>query len=183
VRGAVLAAIAVLAAGCGSGHSNGDWFRIVGESGVGPTLTSADLDRKSARADVGPATSASVVYFRLTRGGQSKFARLSRELAHRGAKAGRPFHFTIRVDGRVVARPYIDYTRDPDGIPADNGLQIDLARPADAQRLAKKTARRLGAAAGATAADAGVCVALVHLERVAATAGRDGVRVVDREAR
>ena len=35
-------------------------------------------------------------------------------------------HFAIVLDGEIQSTPYIDYKRNPDGIPGDNGAQIDM---------------------------------------------------------
>jgi preprotein translocase subunit SecD len=115
-----LAVVAVLVCtACGGGHGEDDsWFRISGEDHIGPTLDAGDVAAQTARADSDPATGQSVVSFGFTRDGRQKFTRLTREVAHRGARAGRPFHIVITVDGRLKERPYIDYAVSPDGLPA-----------------------------------------------------------------
>jgi SecD/SecF fusion protein len=35
-------------------------------------------------------------------------------------------HFAIVLDGEIQSVPYIDFVRNPDGIPGDNGAQIDM---------------------------------------------------------
>ena len=48
-------------------------------------------------------------------------------------------HFAIVLDGQIQSVPYIDFVRNPDGIPGDNGAQIDMGRGGglgDAKRLA-----------------------------------------------
>jgi SecD/SecF fusion protein len=36
-------------------------------------------------------------------------------------------HFAVVVDGELLAAPYIDYARNPDGIPGDNGMLLDMS--------------------------------------------------------
>jgi preprotein translocase subunit SecD len=45
-------------------------------------------------------------------------------------------HFAIVLDHELVSAPYIDLVRNPDGIPADNGMQIEV----DSLRAAKRIA-------------------------------------------
>src|SRR5205809_4088209 len=48
-------------------------------------------------------------------------------------------HFAIVLDRQIQSAPYIDFVRNPDGIPGDNGAQIDMGRGGgigDAKRLA-----------------------------------------------
>jgi preprotein translocase subunit SecD len=45
-------------------------------------------------------------------------------------------HFAIVLDHELVSAPYIDFVRNPDGIPADNGMQIEV----DSLRAAKRIA-------------------------------------------
>ncbi|MFL6011793.1 MAG: SecDF P1 head subdomain-containing protein [Gaiellaceae bacterium] len=137
-RNIVLAAVLVLLTGCGHAPpSQRTTFRISGEKGIGPALALADVARESVRATSDPATGQPVVTFRLTPEGETKFARLTRALARRGAAVGRPFHLVIAVDGRVISRPYVDYGRNPQGIPGDNGVQLGTATIVDARRVAK----------------------------------------------
>src|SRR4029453_10027556 len=37
-------------------------------------------------------------------------------------------HFGIVLDRKLESAPYIDFQRNPDGIPGDNGAQIDLGK-------------------------------------------------------
>jgi preprotein translocase subunit SecD len=90
-----------------------------------PKLSGDDLDRATVRADIDPQTGEPTVIAELTPGGQKRFQDLTLTLARRGAKLGRPQHFLIVIDGEVYAAPYIDYRFNPDGIPADNGIQFD----------------------------------------------------------
>jgi preprotein translocase subunit SecD len=103
-----------------------------------PKLTGEDLDRQTIRAEVDPQTGRPAVFAQLTRRGRERFAALTLELARRGAEIGRPQHFLIVVDREVYASPYIDYRLDPEGIPADNGIQIDgLGSLDETRRLAR----------------------------------------------
>ncbi|SRR5712691_10099202 len=135
----VLAVVVLLTVGCGSAHrADNKWFRISGEAGIGPTLTAEDVAPRTAKAGSDPVTGEPLVYFGLTQEGVRKFDQLTRRLAHRGARAGRPFHFLVTVDGRLTARPYIDYRTNPDGIPGDNGLQLSLRNRSEAEKLARR---------------------------------------------
>lgn len=42
------------------------------------------------------------------------------------------------MNGKVISRPYIDYQAIPNGLPADNGIQIDLPSKRAARALAAK---------------------------------------------
>jgi preprotein translocase subunit SecD len=124
-RGLVLALIAAgLLVGCGTSHHPAT-LRISGEGGTGPALSRADL--RSARADADPSTSQPVVLLELTPNGQRKFLVLTTAVARAGRRRHRPVHILISVNGNVISRPYIDYHVSPNGLPADNGIQIDVA--------------------------------------------------------
>jgi preprotein translocase subunit SecD len=132
-------AFLLICAGCGGAHhSDGKWFRIYGEGQIGPALDAGDVAARTARADIDSATGQHIVYFGLTRDGVHKFSRLTRALAQRGTRAGRPFHVLITVDGRVKSRPYIDYRVNPNGIPGDSGIQIDLPSRSECETLARR---------------------------------------------
>jgi preprotein translocase subunit SecD len=103
-----------------------------------PKLTEDDVDRTTVRADIDPQTGRPTVLAQLTPRGQRRFADLTRTLARRGAKLGKPQHFLIVVDRDVYAAPYVDYRFNPDGIPADNGIQFDgLASLVETRKLAR----------------------------------------------
>jgi preprotein translocase subunit SecD len=122
-----------LLVGCGTSGSDAS-FRIVGEGGIGPVLSRPDL--RSARADIDPSTSQAVVLLDLTPKGQRKFLVLTGRVARAGRERRRPAHVIISVNGNVISRPYIDYHATPNGIPADNGIQIDLPSRRAARALA-----------------------------------------------
>jgi preprotein translocase subunit SecD len=99
-----------------------------------PALTNEDIARDTAQA-VEAAKPVVVVQF--TQAGQARFERLTRMLARRGAQRGAPQHALLVVDDVVYAAPFIDFERNPDGIPGDNGLQFDVASMSEARDLAK----------------------------------------------
>ncbi len=103
-----------------------------------PKLTGDDLDRKTVRADVDPQTGEPTVVAQFTPDGKRRFEDLTLTLAQRGAKLRKPQHFLLVVDREVYAAPYIDYRFNPDGIPADNGIQFSgLASLDETRKLAK----------------------------------------------
>ena len=107
-----------------------------------PRLTGDDLDRTTVRADVDPQTGRPTVIAQLTPGGKKRFQDLTLMLAHRGAELGKPQHFLIVIDAEVYAAPYIDYRFNPDGIPADNGIQFDGLGSLDETRKLATALRR-----------------------------------------
>jgi preprotein translocase subunit SecD len=103
-----------------------------------PRLTSHDLDRTTIQADIAPETGEPTVTAQLTQEGQRRFEALTRTLANRGATLGTPQHFLLVIDDDVYAAPYIDYRLNPDGIPAENGIQFSgLASLKETRKLAK----------------------------------------------
>jgi preprotein translocase subunit SecD len=103
-----------------------------------PKLMGDDFDRKTVRAELDPQTADPVVLAQLTPDGQRRFEDLTLALARRGAELGKPQHFLIVVDREVYAAPYIDYRLNPDGIPADNGIQFSgLASLEETRKLAR----------------------------------------------
>jgi preprotein translocase subunit SecD len=90
-----------------------------------PKLTGEDLDHTTVRAVIDPQNGKPTVIAQLTPDGRERFQGLTQTLARRGAKLGRPQHFLIVIDREVYAAPYIDYRFNPDGIPADSGIQFD----------------------------------------------------------
>jgi preprotein translocase subunit SecD len=138
-RRLVLACVAAGAlVGCGTSESPAR-LRISGEGGVGPVLSRSDL--RSARADVDPATSQPVVLLELTPSGQKKFRVLTADVARAGRRRHRPAHILISVNGKLISRPYIDYHVFPNGVPADNGIQMDVTSIRTAHDLAAKLHR------------------------------------------
>ena len=86
-----------------------------------------------------------IVALTLTARGQTLFAALTRELAHRGnetaADGVSPVdalqHLAIVLDDRIVSVPFIDFRQAPDGIDGAAAMQIsgDLT-PETARRVA-----------------------------------------------
>jgi hypothetical protein len=76
------------------------------------------------------------VNLELTARGRRRFLRLTRGLAHRGAKLHRVQHFAIEIGGRVYSRPFIDYRVWPDGLDATPGVELSNVPPKIARRLA-----------------------------------------------
>jgi preprotein translocase subunit SecD len=122
-----------LLVGCGTSHRAS--LRISGEGDIGPVLSRADL--RSARADA----SQPVVLLELTPNGQRKFLALTTGVARAGRRRHHPVHVLISVNGKVISRPYIDYKLFPNGLPADNGIQIDVASIRAAHDLAARLNR------------------------------------------
>jgi SecD/SecF fusion protein len=104
-----------------------------------PEMTGKELKLSGTRADIDPQSSAPVVLMQFTGKGKKVFHTITRREAERGALAcaGQrdkdavlrcAQHFAIVLDGEIKSVPYIDFVRNPDGIPGDNGAQIDLGR-------------------------------------------------------
>lgn len=103
-------------------------------------VRTADVVRSSAYASRRPGGSAAL-YFRLTKYGALKFHRLTRALARRGVRLHRSQPFALKVDGRVYARPLVDYRAFPDGLDGRSGIQVEGLKLATAQRLAREIRR------------------------------------------
>ena len=130
--------LGALLVGCGS-STHPVSVRVSGESGIGPVLTRADL--RSAHADIDPTTSQPIVVLELTPTGQREFVVLTRAIVHAGRRHHRPFHVSISVNGKVVGRPYIDYHRFPNGLPANEGIEINGLSMRASRELAAKLTR------------------------------------------
>jgi preprotein translocase subunit SecD len=100
-------------------------------------LTASDIVASSVRtgAEEG-GVHTDFIAFELTPRGQKRFHRLTAGLAHRGASLHRLQHFAFEVNGRVYARPFIDYRISPDGFDASGGVEIAPIPPKVAKRLA-----------------------------------------------
>jgi SecD/SecF fusion protein len=115
-----------------------------------PEMTGGDLKLSGTRADIDPNTGGPVVLMQFTGKGKKIFHTITRREAERGALlcAGQSGpdaisrcaqHFAIVLDREIQSVPYIDFKRNPDGIPGDTGAQIDMGRGGslgDAKRLA-----------------------------------------------
>src|SRR6266404_2028505 len=103
-----------------------------------PEMNGSDLVLSGTRADIGQA-GGYIVTLQFTNHGSNQFQKITREEAQRGqakwALAGKPAispqnnpyaqHFAIVLDGQLESTPYIDFQRNPDGIPGPNA-EIDL---------------------------------------------------------
>jgi SecD/SecF fusion protein len=115
-----------------------------------PEMTGNDLKLDGTRADIDPQSGGPVVLMQFTGKGKKIFHEITRREAERGALAcaGQrdaeavqrcAQHFAIVLDGEIQSVPYIDFVRNPDGIPGDNGAQIDMGQGGglgEAKRLA-----------------------------------------------
>ncbi len=114
-----------------------------------PEMTGGELKLSGTRADIDPQSNQPVVLMQFTGKGKKVFHEITRREAQRGATAcaGQNSqeavlrcaqHFAIVLDREVQSVPYIDFRRNPDGIPGDNGAQIDLGGGSlgDAKKLA-----------------------------------------------
>jgi SecD/SecF fusion protein len=119
-----------------------------GENGI-PEMTGNELKLSGTRADIDPQTSQPVVLMQFTGKGKKIFHDITRREAQRGSIACQGAnsqdavqrcaqHFAIVLDNQIQSVPYIDFRRNPDGIPGDNGAQIDMGGGSlsEAKRLA-----------------------------------------------
>jgi SecD/SecF fusion protein len=100
-----------------------------------PEMTGNQLKLSGTRADIDTRTNQPVVLMQFTGAGKKAFHEITRREAQRGAlggdcNQGKPppnvQHFAIVLDRQIQSTPYIDYCVNPDGIPGDNGAQIDM---------------------------------------------------------
>jgi len=112
-----------------------------------PEMTGNQLKLSGTRADIDTQTNQPVVLMQFTGAGKKAFHKITQREAQRGAlggdcNAGKPppnvQHFAIVLDREIQSTPYIDYCVNPDGIPGDNGAQIDMGGSGlgDAKKLA-----------------------------------------------
>jgi SecD/SecF fusion protein len=112
-----------------------------------PEMTGNQLKLSGTRADIDTQTNQPVVLMQFTGAGKKAFHEITRREAQRGAlggdcNQGKPppnvQHFAIVLDRQIQSTPYIDYCVNPDGIPGDNGAQIDMGGSglSDAKKLA-----------------------------------------------
>jgi SecD/SecF fusion protein len=112
-----------------------------------PEMTGNQLKLSGTRADIDTQTNQPVVLMQFTGAGKKAFHEITRREAQRGAlggdcNQGKPppnvQHFAIVLDREIQSTPYIDYCVNPDGIPGDNGAQIDMGGSGlgDAKKLA-----------------------------------------------
>jgi SecD/SecF fusion protein len=102
-----------------------------------PEMTGNDLVLSGTRADFGQ-TGSPIVTLQFTNHGSDQFHKITREEAQRGqtkydlaGRQGDPNnyaqHFAIVLDQVLRSTPYIDFQRNPDGIPGPNA-EIDLGQ-------------------------------------------------------
>jgi SecD/SecF fusion protein len=120
-----------------------------GENGI-PEMTGAELKLSGTRADIDPQTGGPVVLMQFTGKGKKIFHKITQREAQRGALICQgktdstsvqncSQHFAIVLDRQIQSVPYIDFVRNPDGIPGDTGAQIDMGHGGslgDAKKLA-----------------------------------------------
>ena len=111
-----------------------------------PELTGKDVQPVTTRAEISADTGQAVVVFQFTERGQRIFREITRREAERGRLVGgncapspppAAQHFAIVLDRRIKSAPYIDYCKNPEGIPADNGAEIDFG-PGGSVREARR---------------------------------------------
>ncbi|HKI92788.1 MAG TPA: protein translocase subunit SecF, partial [Gaiellaceae bacterium] len=119
-----------------------------GKLGPVPEMNGSDLVLSGTRADFGP-TGNPIVTLQFTGKGSSQFQKITRAEAQRGqtkfdlaGRQGNPVnyaqHFAIVLDGELQSTPYIDFQRNPQGIPGPNA-EIDMGQGGtiqDAKNLA-----------------------------------------------
>jgi preprotein translocase subunit SecD len=115
-----------------------------------PQMTGRDLELSGTRADIDPQTNQPAVLIQFTERGKAVFHEITRREAQRGALVCQgqrdreavvrcAQHFAIVLDREIQTLPYIDFVANPDGIPGDNGVQIELGAGGsleEAKRLA-----------------------------------------------
>jgi SecD/SecF fusion protein len=114
-----------------------------------PEMTGRELKLSGTRADFDPSTSLPIVTMQFTGKGKKIFHEITKREAQRGQLQGGSCsgpppppgaqHFSIVLDRQIESVPYIDYCKNPDGIPGDNGAEIDLGANGsigEAKRLA-----------------------------------------------
>jgi len=143
-----------------------------------PEMTGADLVLSGTNADVNSSGAGYIVTLQFTNHGSNQFQKITRQEAQRGltkfqlaGKQGNYLnyvqHFAIVLDGQLESTPYIDFQRNPDGIPGPNA-EIDLGSGGTFQQ-AKDLALILQTGA--------LPVSFVQIERtdVSATLGKDSL--------
>ena len=114
-----------------------------------PEMTGNDLKLSGTRADFDQ-NGQPIVTMQFTGHGKSQFHTITKREAERGSLLGSgrcdqtsitqfAQHFAIVLDNQIESAPYIDYCKNPDGIPGDNGAEIELGQNGsigEAKRLA-----------------------------------------------
>jgi SecD/SecF fusion protein len=153
-----------------------------------PEMTGGDLKLSGTRADFDPQTGQPIVLMQFTGHGKKVFHDITKREAQRGANLAGLHgasgsagvqqygqHFAIVLDNKIESAPYIDYVQNPDGIPGDNGAQIQLGQGGTIGE-AKQLALVLQTGA--------LPINFVTAERtdVSATLGKDSLREAERAA-
>jgi len=111
-----------------------------------PEMTGNELKLSGTRADFDP-QGQPIVTMQFTGKGKSIFHEITKREAQRGRLGGNcgqgtpppnVQHFAIVLDRQIESTPYIDYCKNPDGIPGDNGAEIQMGSGGigDAKKLA-----------------------------------------------
>jgi SecD/SecF fusion protein len=126
--------------GASAASATGSYYYLMNffpnrEGNTVPEMTGGDLVLSGTRADFGQG-GGPIVTLQFTNHGSNQFQKITREEAQRGqtkfdlgGKQGDYLnyvqHFAIVLDGQLESTPYIDFKRNPDGIPGPNA-EIDL---------------------------------------------------------
>jgi hypothetical protein len=97
-----------------------------------PELEEDAIDRAGVRAD------GSTVSIPFTPDGTAAFARLTREVAHYGARDQGWHHVAVVVGDELVAFPEIDFDKYPDGIAHAPAVQLPASSEEDARDLVER---------------------------------------------
>jgi len=111
-----------------------------------PEMTGNELKLSGTRADFDQ-NGQPIVTMQFTGKGKKIFHQITKAEAQRGSIGGNcgsnppsnVQHFAIVLDNQIESAPYIDYCKNPDGIPGDNGAEIQLGQNGsigEAKRLA-----------------------------------------------
>jgi hypothetical protein len=97
-----------------------------------PALGDDAIERAGVRAE------GKTVSISFTAAGTAAFARLTREVAHYGARDQGWHHVAVVVGDEIVAFPEIDFDKYPDGIAHAPAVQVAAASEDDARNLAER---------------------------------------------
>jgi hypothetical protein len=114
-------------------------------AGTGPTIGLSDI--RPALIHVVTTVDGAGVVLPFNAKGRSAFERLTRALAHLGAKRHAMEYVVVQVDGVIYERTAIDYHAYPGGIHGSPNLEIAVTGPSAAGDIATrdKTARDIAA--------------------------------------
>jgi hypothetical protein len=97
-----------------------------------PALGDDAIERSGLRAE------GKTVSISFTAGGTTSFARLTREVAHYGARDQGWHHVAVVVGNEIVAFPEIDFDKYPDGIAHAPAVQLAASSADDARELVER---------------------------------------------